>query len=200
MSPLSAVSLGDALQRLLDRQPFWNGQRIHHRLAALQKLHDVAHGGPGLDLVLAGLQRRIIAEGAHAEPEDPGVADQSAALELVGDILDAGVRLDQERVAIGRRAGLGELLLAEIERDAGRQNHQHHQGDDEVHEHDDLAARSARALRRRRAGFGPQRLAGRLRHDRARRRRPLPEFSVARRICVHRALPFDLCDESPAAE
>ena len=44
--------------------------------------------------------------GAHAKAEDAGVADQAAALELVGDVLDAGVRLDQEGVAIGRGAGL----------------------------------------------------------------------------------------------
>ena len=48
----------------------------------------------GLDLVFAGLQLAVIAVGADAEPEDAGVADQAVALELVGDLLDAGVRLD----------------------------------------------------------------------------------------------------------
>ena len=54
--------LGDALERLLDGQSLGNGQRIEHRLAALQDLHDVVHGGAGLDLVFAGLELTVIAD------------------------------------------------------------------------------------------------------------------------------------------
>ena len=170
--------LGDALESLLDGQPFRDGQRGEHRLAALQQLHDVAHGSAGLDLVFAGLQHAALVIGAHAEPEDARIADQAAPLELVGDLGDTGIRPHHEVGRGRRRAGAVEFALADIERHAGGEHGEHRRGHDEIHEDDESgcarrASASAAACRvpgatprsrsseRSAAAEGP---AGRIRH------------------------------------
>ena len=74
MSPVSASCSAMRWKACSTVSPSGMVSEYKHRLAALQQLHDVAHGGAGLDLVFAGLQRAVIAIGADAEPEDARVA------------------------------------------------------------------------------------------------------------------------------
>src|SRR6185437_5265870 len=94
------------------RLPSGDGQGIHHRLAALQQFHHVAHRSAGLDFVFAGLQCRIVAIGAHAQAEDARIADEAAPFKLVGDLLHARVRLHKNSLGDCRWAGPVELELA----------------------------------------------------------------------------------------
>ena len=179
------LMLGDALERLLDGQPFGDRQRIKHGFAALQQFHDVEHGGSRLDLVFAGLERVFIAIGADADPEDAGIADQAAPFQLLADFLNAGAGLDHDRGGGRRGPGRLEGALAEIGEDAAGNHQEEQRRDQEIQEHDKLVARLARAPRRRRAGLGTQRFGCRLRHDDLRRHGALTVFTLAWWSGVH---------------
>ncbi|MNS57548.1 hypothetical protein D3C72_904370 [compost metagenome] len=157
-----------AREHLLHGQAFRQRHGIKDRFAGLQQHHDVLHRRAGLDLVFASLQRLILLQvAAGHQTEDAGVGDDVVALEIIGDLDDAGTIAHREMGVRLKRTGLLERIDHVIESGNGQHTDRDCKRHQKIQKDYKLAMGLAGALGRRRYFFRPQGFRRGFRNDRA---------------------------------
>ena len=142
MFPVRTSSSSRRADDLLRGQAFGNGDLMRHHPAFDYGRDHVAHAGVRLELILAGLETLARLEHEHAADEHPRLIDDAVAHQHIGDVADAGTARDIDDAVLTKRPRCIETLLAEYERDAGHDGHQHEKADDRVADDDERIPRA----------------------------------------------------------
>src|SRR5690606_20426526 len=147
---------------------------VQDRTALDERVEHFAHADAGIEQVFARLHVARLAGNRRADDEHHRDVDDALAAQEFRYVADArAARNEDGALAVERSGGL-ELVLAEIEPRARRDDREHDDGQDRVADDDDGMARTARG--RRRQALGRDRLA--------RAARMMPAAMMAVRVVV----------------